>query len=399
MSLISKKISAVKPSPTLAVNAKAAELKAQGVDIISLSAGEPDFGTPQNVCEAAKKAIDDGQTRYTNATGTPELKKAIQQKFLKENNIQYELSEIIVGCGGKHVLYNIFMASINEGDEVIIPAPYWVSYPAMVDIAGGKSVIVKANLDQGFKITAQDLESAITEKTKWLILNSPNNPTGATYSASELKALGKVLARYPNVYILSDDIYEHMVYDGEFATIASTCPDLKERVFTMNGVSKAYAMTGWRIGYGAGPKDLVKAMGIVQSQSTSNPSSISQAAAIEALSGTQEFIKPNQDLFKKRRDMIVKMMNKIAGIECITPEGAFYVFPSIQACIGKTTPQGNIINNSSDFATYLLESANVAVVPGIAFGLEGYIRISYATSEELLTESCERIAKACAELK
>lgn len=399
MSFLAHSLSNIKPSPTIAVSTKAAELKAQGKDIISLGMGEPDFDTPQNIKDFAINAINNGETKYTAVDGTPALKKAIINKFKRENNLDYKPSEISVSTGAKQVIYNALIATLNAGDEVLIPAPYWVSYPDMVLLGNGVPVIIDSNAKNNFKISANDLEQKITSKTKWLILNSPSNPTGACYSDKELRALADVLLKHSHIHILSDDIYEHLIFDNlKFATIAEIEPKLKERTLVVNGVSKAYAMTGWRIGYGAGSEKLIKAMGIIQSQSTSCPSSIGQAAACEALNGTQDFIKPNSQLFQKRRDMVVKMLNEIDGINCNTPNGAFYVFPSCAGLYGKKTPQGTIINNDNDFATYLLEEALVAVVPGIAFGAKDFFRISYAASDEFLADAMKRIAKACQKL-
>lgn len=400
MALIAKRLQAVKPSPTLAVAAKAKELAAKGINIISLAAGEPDFDTPDNIKQAAIEGIKNGQTKYTAVSGTPELRKAVCAKFKRENNIEYSIDEVIVGTGGKQVIYNLFMATIDEGDEVIIPAPYWVSYPDMVLLAGGKPVFVTADMDKGFRVSASDIEKAITNKTKWLIINSPSNPTGAAYNKEELKQITDLLRKYPQLHIMSDDIYEHIVFDDfTFCTLAEIAPDLKERIFIINGVSKSYSMTGWRIGYGAGSKEIIKAMDVIQSQSTSNPSSISQVAALEALSGEQGFIKVNTKNFQKKRDLVLKLVNNIEGLDCYKSEGAFYLFPKCSALFGRKTPPGVIINNGSDLATYLLEYANVAIVPGIAFGLEGYFRISYATSEAVLTEACDRMNKAISQLK
>lgn len=399
MSLIARRLQAVKPSPTLAVTAKAKELKAQGINIISLAAGEPDFDTPENIKEAAINGIRNGATKYTIVSGTPELKQAICNKFARDNNTNYDPSEIIVGTGGKQVIYNLFMATIDEGDEVIIPAPYWVSYPDMVLLAGGKPITVMSDISSGFRASPADIEAAITEKTKWFILNSPSNPTGATYSEEELKKIADMLRKHPHVNIMCDDIYEHITFDGfKFATLVTVAPDLKDRIFIVNGVSKAYSMTGWRIGYGAGHKDIIKAMTVIQSQSTSNPSSVSQVAALEALNGTQNFIASNADNFCAKRDLVLSMLSQIADLECYKSEGAFYLFPKCTALFGKKTPKGDIIENSSDLATYLLEEANVAVVPGIGFGLEGYFRISYATSQELLKQACSQMAEAIAKL-
>ena len=399
-SFLATSLSNIKPSPTIAVSMKAAELKAAGKDIISLGMGEPDFDTPENIKAAAIKAIQKGDTKYTAVDGTAALKKAIIEKFKRENSLEYKPSEICVSTGAKQVIYNALIASINPEDEVIIPAPYWVSYPDMVLLAGGKPMIVESSEKNNFKISPTALEEKITPKTKWLILNSPSNPTGACYSSHELKLLADVLLRYPHVHIMADDIYEHLIFDNlKFATIAEIEPKLKDRTLIVNGVSKAYAMTGWRIGYGAGPEKLLKAMSMIQSQSTSSPSSISQAASVEALNGIQDYIKTNAELFQSRRDMVVKMLNEIAGINCNTPNGAFYVFPSCKGLYGKKTPGGKVIENDNDFASYLLEEALVAVVPGVAFGAAGFFRISYAASEEFLQNSMERIANACANLK
>ena len=400
MSFLSNSLANIKPSPTIAVSTKAAELKAQGKDIIGLGMGEPDFDTPDNIKQVAINAIKNGDTKYTAVDGTAALKGAIIAKFKRDNNLEYQANQITVGTGAKQVIYNAFMATLNIGDEVIIPSPYWVSYPDMVLLAGGTPVIVEGRAENNFKIVASDLEKAITNRTKWLILNSPSNPTGSCYSADELAFLAQVLVKYPKVNILSDDIYEHLIFDGlKFAQIAALEPALKERTLVVNGVSKAYSMTGWRIGYAAGNKDLIKAIAKVQSQSTSSPCSISQAASVEALNGTQDYIPERNKVFEKRRDMVVNMLNNIKGVKCNTPNGAFYVFPSCQGLFGKKTVSGKIIENSNDFATYLLEEALVAVVPGIAFGAEGFFRISYAASEELLENAIERIAEAVKKLK
>lgn len=400
MSIISKRLDAIKPSPTLAVSAKAAELKRKGVDVISLGAGEPDFDTPDNIKQAAIQGIKNGATKYTNADGTPELKQAVCDKFRRENGLTYVPEEVIIGTGGKQVIYNLFMATLDEGDEVIIPAPYWVSYPDMVLLAGGTSVTISSSMNTGFRLNPDDLNDAITAKTKWVILNSPSNPSGSAYKKEELAEIAKVLRNHPHVHIMSDDIYEHITFDGfEFTTLANVAPDLKDRIFIVNGVSKSYSMTGWRIGYGAGSRDIIKAMAMIQSQSTSNPSSISQVAAVEALNGTQDFIKPNAINFQKKRDLVLSLLNNVEGLSCYKPEGAFYLFPSCSRLFGKKTPTGAVISSSNDFATFLLENANVAVVPGIAFGLEGYFRISYATSEALLADACSRIARAVATLE
>ncbi|MCD8520644.1 MAG: pyridoxal phosphate-dependent aminotransferase [Alphaproteobacteria bacterium] len=400
MSIVANRLSRIKPSPTIAVTTKAAELKAAGKDIIGLGAGEPDFDTPDFVKEAAKAAIDAGKTKYTAVDGTPALKDAIIAKFKRDNNLSYERAQITVGTGGKQVLYNAFMASLNPGDEVVIPAPYWVSYPDMVLLAEGVPVFVEGREEHNFKLQAADLEKAITPKTKWVILNSPSNPTGAAYSWDEMKALTDVLVKHPHVYVMTDDMYEHLVYDGfKFCTPAEVEPKLFDRTLTCNGVSKSYAMTGWRIGYAGGPKDLIKAMGVIQSQSTSNPSSVSQEAAVVALNGDQSFLAPRNDSFKQRRDLVVGMLNDADGLSCLTPEGAFYVYPSCEGVIGKQTPDGKTIETDSDFVTYLLEGAGVACVQGEAFGLSPYFRISYATSEAVLKDACSRIQKACATLQ
>ena len=391
MSIISNSLKRIKPSPTIAVTQKARELRAAGKDVIGLGAGEPDFDTPDNVKRAAIKAIKDGDTKYTAVDGTPSLKKAIVNKFKRENNLKFTADQITVGTGGKQVLYNAFMATLNKGDEVIIPAPFWVSYPDMVLLAGGKPKIVKCGEADGFKLTPQLLRKAITKKTKWLILNSPSNPTGAGYSKKEINDLAKVLVKHKNVHILSDDIYEHISYDKfKFFTIAQVSK-LKDRTLTMNGVSKSYAMTGWRIGYAAGPKDIIKAIGKIQSQSTSNPSSISQAAAVEALNGNQSFIKKRSKAFKERRNFVVKSLNAIEGISCLTPNGAFYVFPSCKGLLNKKTG----LKTDTDFVQKLLEKSNVAVVQGSAFGLDGYFRISYATSMQNLKKAMHRIKSFC----
>ena len=398
MSIISDSLKKIKPSPTIAVTQKARELKAAGKDVIGLGAGEPDFDTPDNIKQAAIKAINDGDTKYTAVDGTPALKKAIVEKFKKENNLDYTTDQITVGAGGKHVIYNAMMATLNDGDEVIIPAPYWVSYPDIVLLAGGKPVVMECDEKQGFKINPSDLEKFITPKTKWIILNSPSNPTGACYSENDIKAIAAVLEKYKHIYILSDDIYEHVTYEGfKFFTIAQI-ESLKERVLTMNGVSKAYSMTGWRIGYAAGPKDIIKAIAKIQSQSTTNPSSISQAASVEALSGIQDFIKKRADSFQERRDFVVKALNDIDGINCLNPDGAFYVFPSCKELIGKKDPGGKEIKSDSDFVQSLLENSGIAVVQGSAFGLEGFFRISYATSMENLKKALEKISSFCKSL-
>ena len=399
MSIISDSLKRIKPSPTIAVTQKARELKASGKDVIGLGAGEPDFDTPNNIKEAAIKAIKDGDTKYTAVDGTQILKEAIVNKFKRENNLDYTTDQITVGAGGKHVIYNLMMATLNKGDEVLIPAPYWVSYPDIVLLAGATPVAVECSEEQDFKITAKDLESKITNNTKWLIINSPSNPTGSTYSEQEIKNLSQVLKRNPHVNILSDDIYEHITYGGfKFFTIAQI-PELKNRVVTMNGVSKSYAMTGWRIGYAAGPKEIIKAISKIQSQSTTNPSSISQAAAVEALNGNQDFISIRAKAFEERRDFVVNTLNSINGIKCLKPDGAFYVFPNCKNLIGKKDINGKKIENDTDFVQSLLENNGVAVVQGSAFGLEGYLRISYATSMENLKKALKTISDFCESLK
>ncbi len=400
MSFFADALQRVKPSPTIAVTAKAAELRAAGHDVIGLGAGEPDFDTPDNIKAAGIRAIEEGKTKYTTVDGTPELKQAICDKFKRENRIDYEPAQISVAGGGKQILYNAMVATLNPGDEVIIPAPYWVSYPDIVLLGGGTSVTVDATIETDFKMTPEALEAAITPKTKWLILNSPSNPSGAAYGRDDLKSLTDVLLRHPQVWVLTDDMYEHIVYDGfEFVTPVQVEPGLYERTLTVNGVSKAYAMTGWRIGYAGGPVELIKAMAKVQSQSTSNPCSISQAAAVEALNGPQDFIAERAAKFSERRDLVVSMLNQATGLECPTPEGAFYVYPSCASLIGKSTPAGKTIDSDLDFATFLLEAEGVAVVHGEAFGLPPHFRISYATSNQALTEACGRIQKFCASLK
>ncbi|MAW08214.1 MAG: aspartate aminotransferase [Halobacteriovoraceae bacterium] len=399
MSFLSATLSRVKPSPTIAVTTKAAELKAAGRDIIGLGAGEPDFDTPQNIKDAGIAAIQSGKTKYTAVDGIPELKQAICAKFKRDNGLDYEPAQVTVNSGGKQTLYNALMATLNPGDEVIIPAPYWVSYPDMVLLAGGTPVAVEASLENSFKLTADQLEAAITDKTKWFIFNSPSNPTGAGYSRAELKALTDVLMRHPHVWVMTDDMYEHLAYDDfEFCTPAQVEPGLYERTLTCNGVSKAYAMTGWRIGYAAGPKELIAAMRKVQSQSTSNPCSVSQYAAIEALNGPQDYLTSNNEIFVRRRNLVVSMLSEIEGVTCPVPEGAFYVYPSIAGLIGKSTPKGVKIETDEDFATALLEDHGVAVVFGAAFGLSPNFRVSYATSDEALKEACTRIQAFCASL-
>ncbi|HEX8300297.1 pyridoxal phosphate-dependent aminotransferase [Sphingomonas sp.] len=390
----------IQPSATLAMTSRVLEMKRAGIDVIGLGAGEPDFDTPDFVKEAAIAAIRAGMTKYTNVDGTPELKEAIVAKYKRDNALDYATSQISVNAGGKHTLFNAFCATIDSGDEVIIPAPYWVSYPDVVEFAGGKPVFVAAGADQNYKLKPEQLEAAITARTKWVVLNSPSNPTGAAYSEAELKALGGVLERHPHVLIYADDMYEHILYDGfEFRTIAQVCPSLYDRTLTANGVSKAYAMTGWRIGYAGGPAWLIRAMSKLQSQSTSNPCSISQAASVAALNGDQSFLKERVAAFQGRRDLVVSMLNQINGMNCPRPEGAFYVYPEFSALIGKTTPKGTLIDSDEAMINYLLEDARVAAVHGAAFGLSPALRISYATSDAVLTQACERIQEACAALR
>ena len=400
MTFIADRLKRIKPSMTVGINVKANALRAEGKDVLVLAAGEPDFDTPHNIRKAASDAMDAGKTRYVPGKGTPELQKAIQSKFLQDNNLNYDLDEIIVGVGGKHIIYNAMMATINPNDEVIIPAPFWVSYPDIVLLAEGKPVIVQCPENQNFKLTADKLEKSITDKTKWLMLNSPSNPTGSLYSKQELKKLAEVLLKYPQVLIMSDDIYEKVIYDNlEFTTIASVEPKLKDRCLTLNGVSKAYCMTGWRLGYCGASKEIIAAMNKIQSQSTTSTSSISMAAAVEALNGPQEFIKDHNEAFVRRRDLVVNLLNNIDGLRCLTPEGAFYVYPSCKGVIGKETPEGKKISNDEDFMTYLLESEGIAGVHGAAFGLSPYFRLSYATSDEILKDACARIKRACEKLK
>ena len=399
MSIISDSLKRIKPSPTIAVTQKAKELKAAGKDVIGLGAGEPDFDTPDNIKKAAIDAIQAGDTKYTAVDGTKDLKEAIVKKFKRENNLNYTIDQITVGAGGKHVIYNLMMATLNKGDEVIIPAPYWVSYPDIVLLAGANPIVIECSEEQGFKLSAKDLEAKITNNTKWLILNSPSNPTGACYSEQEIKNLSQVLKRNPHVNILSDDIYEHITYDNfKFFTIAQI-PEIKNKVITMNGVSKSYAMTGWRIGYAAGDKDIIKAIAKIQSQSTTNPSSISQAAAVEALNGKQDFIPVRAKAFQERRDFVVNSLNAIEGISCLKPQCAFYVFPNCKGLIGKKDKSGKKITNDTEFVQSLLENNDVAVVQGSAFGLEGFFRISYATSMEKLEIAMKRIKSFCESLK
>jgi aspartate aminotransferase len=400
MAFLADRLARVKASPTMAITALATELKAAGRDIISLSVGEPDFDTPQNIKDAGIAAIKRGDTKYTVFDGRMELKEAVAAKFKRENGLDYEPTQVSVSSGGKQVLYNAMVATLNPGDEVVIPAPFWVSYPEMVLLADGTPVPVACPQNYGFKMRPEDLDAAITPKTKWLILNSPSNPSGAAYTEADLRAVADVLLKHPQVWVMTDDMYEHLVYDDfEYKTIAQVEPLLYERTLTVNGVSKAYCMTGWRIGYGAGPKPLIKAMGAIQSNSTANPSSISQAAAIEALNGPQDFIAPNARVFKQRRDLVVAALNKIPGLHCPLPEGAFYVYPSCAGLIGKKTPAGEVIKSDEDFVKYLLAAEGVAVVHGEAFGLAPHFRISYATSNDILEDAMRRIERACLALQ
>ena len=400
MNFIADRLKRIKPSMTVGINVKANALRAEGKDVLVLAAGEPDFDTPLNIRKAAVTAMEEGQTRYVPGKGTPVLQKAIQSKFLKDNNLNYDLDEIIVGVGGKHIIYNAMMATINPEDEVIIPAPFWVSYPDIVLLAEGKPIIVPCPEDQNFKLTADQLEKSINNKTKWLMLNSPSNPTGSLYSKQELQRLADVLLRYPQVLIMSDDIYEKVIYDDlEFSTIASVEPKLKDRCLTLNGVSKSYCMTGWRLGYCGAPKEIIAAMNKIQSQSTTSTSSISMAASVEALNGSQDFIDEHNQAFVRRRDLVVNLLNQIDGLSCLTPQGAFYVYPSCAGVIGKQTPEGQKISNDEDFMSYLLESEGIAGVHGAAFGLSPYFRLSYATSDEILKDACARIKRACDQLK
>ena len=400
MSIVSNNLKRIKPSPTLAVSQKARELKAAGKDVISLGAGEPDFDTPDNIKQAAIRAINEGDTKYTAVDGTPVLKDAIIKKFKRENNLEYQVDQITVGAGGKHVIYNAMVATLNEGDEVVIPAPYWVSYPDIVLLAGGTPVILECDEKQGFKIDVSELEKSITKKTKWIILNSPSNPTGACYSEDDIREIAKVLTKYPHVYILSDDIYEHLMFDGhKFASILNVAPDLRDRTLLVNGVSKAFAMTGWRIGYGAGPVDLIKAMNVVQGQSCTHACSISQAASIAALNGPSDFMADRANSFSRRRDIVVSALNAIVGISCLNPEGAFYVYPNCAGLIGRKTPEGRILTDDQTVCNWLLDVYHVSVVPGVAFGLSPHIRISTAASEDTLREACRRISTACLSLE
>ncbi len=396
MSIVADRLLAVKPSATLAVTTKAKELKAQGVDVIDLGVGEPDFPTPKHICDAAKAALDRGETKYVPVAGTLAFRQAICDKLKRENGLDYTPDQITVNCGGKGTLFNIIMATVNPDDEVVIPAPYWVSYPDMVRIAQGTPVFVTGKEETGFKITPEDLEKAITPKTKWFILNSPSNPSGAAYTVEELRALAEVLKKHPHVWIISDEIYEHIVYDGfKSHSIAAVAPELKDRTMTVNGLAKSYSMTGWRVGYAAGPVEVIKAANKIQSQSTSHAVSFCQSAGVVALNSPLDFLKERNDIFKARRDMVVAKLNAIDGVSCRVPEGAFYLYPSIAGCIGKKTPAGKVIENDTDFVTALLETEGVAVVPGVAFGLSPYFRLSYATSTELLEKACDRIKKFC----
>jgi aspartate aminotransferase len=400
MPFLAQRLGRIKPSPTIEVTQKAAEMKAAGRDVLGLGAGEPDFDTPQHIKDAAKAAIDRGETKYTAVAGTPALRQAICAKFARENDLEYTPEQITVGCGGKQTIYNALMATLDDGDEVIIPAPYWVSYPDIVLLAEGTPVVVPCSVERGFKLDPSDLDRAITRRTKWLILNSPSNPTGAAYSELELRRLCDVLIAHPHVWVMTDDIYEHVIYDDfRFVTPAQVEPRLEQRTLTINGCSKAYSMTGWRVGYAAGPKPLVAAMNMIQSQSTTHTSSISQAAAVAALNGPQDFIAANNALFRERRDLVVSMLNQAAGIDCARPEGAFYVYPSCAGAIGRKTPEGRTIGSDDDFVTYLLEAEGVACVQGSAFGLSPYFRISYATATPVLEEACRRIQRACAALE
>lgn len=400
MSFLATRLDRIKPSPTIAVATKARELKAAGRDVIGLGAGEPDFDTPDHIKEAAYQAMKRGETKYTAPAGSPELRKAICDAFKRNNGLEYKPEQITVGCGGKQTIYNALMATLNPGDEVLIPAPYWVSYPDMTLLAEGTPVVIDCPKGGGFRLRPEDLERAITPNTKWLILNSPSNPSGAAYTKAELRAIADVLLKHPHVWVMTDDIYEKLVYDDfTFATIAQVEPKLYDRTLTLNGVSKAYCMTGWRVGWAAGPAKVIKAMNDIQSQSTSHTASISQAAAVAALNGPQDFIAQNNTVFQKRRDLVVSMLNQAKGLTCATPEGAFYVYPSCEGVIGKKTPEGKVIATDSDFVTYLLDAEGVAAVQGVAFGLSPYFRISYATATELLEDACARIQRACAALR
>ena len=400
MSILAKRLSSIKPSPTIAMSNKAAEMKAAGIDVIGLAAGEPDFDTPDHIKAAGKTAIDKGETKYTPTQGTPALRKAIVDKFKRENGLTYATEQVTIGVGGKQVIFNAFLATVQDGDEVIVPAPYWVSYPDIAVLFGGTPVFVACGENSGFKLSPEALDAAITPKTKWLVLNSPSNPTGAAYSAADLRGLADVLLKHPHVWVMTDDMYEHILYDGfKFATICEVEPKLMDRTLTMNGVSKAYAMTGWRMGYACGPVALIKAMNMIQSQSATHPSSISQAATVAALNGPLEFLAERNAVFKQRRDLVVQLLNQAKGISCLTPEGAFYVYPSCAGAIGKTTAKGKLLKTDTDFVTALLEEEGVAAVQGEAFGLSPYFRISYATSTEALKDACARIQRFCSGLK
>jgi len=399
MNILASRLNRIQPSPTIAMSIKARELKAEGKNIIELAAGEPDFPTPSHIIKAAEDAMGRGETKYTDPDGTPELKQAVCEKFKRDNNLDYVTSQVTIGTGGKQVLYNALMATLNAGDEVIIPAPYWVSYPDMVLLAEGTPKIVECPLDKSFILQPEDLERAITPKTKWIILNSPSNPTGSGYTWEDLKKLTDILLQHPNVWVMTDDMYEHLVYDDfKFCTPAQVEPELYSRTLTVNGMSKAFCMTGWRIGYAAGPENLITAIRKIQSQSTSNPSSISQAASVAALNGPMDFLAKNNDVFKQRRDLVCSMLNQAKGITCPTPDGAFYVYPSCAGLIGKKTPDGKVLQTDEDVVTYLLETEGVAAVHGAAFGLSPHFRISYATSTEALEDACQRIQRACSAL-
>ena len=399
MNILSSRLNRIQPSPTIAMSIKARELKAEGKDIIELAAGEPDFPTPSHIIEAAEEAMSRGETKYTDPDGTPALKQAVCDKFKRDNNLEYVTGQVTIGTGGKQVLYNALMATLNEGDEVIIPAPYWVSYPDMVLLAEGTPKIVECPLDKNFILQPEDLERAITPKTKWIILNSPSNPTGSGYTWDDMKKITDVLIRHPNIWVMTDDMYEHLVYDDfKFCTPAEVEPELYSRTLTVNGMSKAFCMTGWRIGYAAGPENLITAIRKIQSQSTSNPSSISQAASVAALNGPMDFLAKNNEVFKQRRDLVCSMLNQASGITCPTPDGAFYVYPSCAGLIGKKTPDGKVLKSDEDVVTYFLETEGIAAVHGAAFGLSPHFRISYATSTEALEDACQRIQRACTAL-
>ena len=399
MNILASRLNRIQPSPTIAMSIKARELKAEGKDIIELAAGEPDFPTPSHIIEAAEEAMSRGETKYTDPDGTPALKQAVCDKFKRDNNLEYVTSQVTIGTGGKQVLYNALMATLNEGDEVIIPAPYWVSYPDMVLLAEGTPKIVECPLDKNFILQSEDLERAITPKTKWIILNSPSNPTGSGYTWDDMKKITDVLIRHPNIWVMTDDMYEHLVYDDfKFCTPAEVEPELYSRTLTVNGMSKAFCMTGWRIGYAAGPENLITAIRKIQSQSTSNPSSISQAASVAALNGPMDFLAKNNEVFKQRRDLVCSMLNQASGITCPTPDGAFYVYPSCAGLIGKKTPYGKVLKSDEDVVSYFLETEGIAAVHGAAFGLSPHFRISYATSTEALEDACQRIQRACTAL-